>query len=301
MSDSPFSYSIRVSARARYLRLRVTIDKGLEVVVPRGYDQGRIPELLTTNHRWVQTALQRVEDVRRQQPLQASCAIPNQISFPSIGRVWYVEAISSRSRSVTVEEPAPDRLVVRGRIDDHWSCARCGTAALGDAAGSRRLDSLAGRSQSGNRHPVYEDGDPKAEKPLGKLLADWHDQPERETAVHRCGSGAVYLDSRTVPHPRTESFATILEIGLHVLSVIQTGAPPADGRLAQHAALGWLNDRARFCSKDQVMFAREWHCFSDDYEVAHPITIEIAHGHLARRSWHDAAHRKFGTRNVARL
>jgi len=27
------------------------------------------------------------------------------------------------------------------------------------------------------------------------------------------------------------------------------------------------------------MFAREWHCFSDDYEaVAHPITIDIAHG-----------------------
>ena len=29
------------------------------------------------------------------------------------------------------------------------------------------------------------------------------------------------------------------------------------------------------------MFARDWHCFSDDYEaVAYPITIEIAHGHL---------------------
>jgi len=29
------------------------------------------------------------------------------------------------------------------------------------------------------------------------------------------------------------------------------------------------------------MFARDWHCFSDDYEaVAHPITIEITHGHL---------------------
>ena len=33
------------------------------------------------------------------------------------------------------------------------------------------------------------------------------------------------------------------------------------------------------------MFARKWHCFSDDYEaVAHPITIEIAHGHLVRVS-----------------
>jgi len=42
-----------------------------------------------------------------------------------------------------------------------------------------------------------------------------------------------------------------------------------------------LNDRAGFCSKDQELFARERHCFSEDSAaVAHPITIEIAHGDL---------------------
>ena len=47
MSNHPsVPYSIRESARARYLRFRVTLDKGLEVVVPRGYDRRRIPELL---------------------------------------------------------------------------------------------------------------------------------------------------------------------------------------------------------------------------------------------------------------
>ena len=41
------------------------------------------------------------------------------------------------------------------------------------------------------------------------------------------------------------------------------------------------NDRAGIRSKDQVVFARERHCFSEDSAaVAHPITIEIAHGHL---------------------
>lgn len=123
MADSPFNYSIRVSPRARYLRLRVTVDKGLEVVVPRGYDQRRIPHLLSTNQRWVQTALQRVEEVKRLQPAQASLAIPTEIALPCIGRVWQVEAVATRSRSVTVEDASHDRLMLRGRIDDAELCS----------------------------------------------------------------------------------------------------------------------------------------------------------------------------------
>ena len=62
MSNPSFPYSIRESSRARYLRFRVTLDKGLEVVVPRGYDRRRIPELLQTNHDWVHHALRRVDE-----------------------------------------------------------------------------------------------------------------------------------------------------------------------------------------------------------------------------------------------
>ncbi|MBS0202057.1 MAG: M48 family metallopeptidase [Planctomycetes bacterium] len=122
MSSSPIPYSIRVSARARYLRFRVTVDKGLEVVVPRGYDQRRIPDVLTTNQHWVQTAMQRVEEVRRRQSAEATQAIPTTITFPSVGRVWHVEAVATRARTVTIEEPTRDRLIVRGRIEDTELC-----------------------------------------------------------------------------------------------------------------------------------------------------------------------------------
>lgn len=122
MPDSSIPYSIRVSPRARYLRFRVTVDKGLEVVVPRGYDQRRIPALLSTNEMWVQTALQRVEQVRRQQSAQAADAIPTTIKFPCIGQEWYVETIATRSRTVTIDEPVAGRIVLRGRIDDLEKC-----------------------------------------------------------------------------------------------------------------------------------------------------------------------------------
>jgi predicted metal-dependent hydrolase len=122
MSKLPITYSIRVSARARYLRFRVTVDKGLEVVVPRGYDQRRIPALLSTNEHWVQSALQKVEAVRRQQSASPTQAIPDTITLPSIGRTWTVLAVASRSRLVVVDETAPGQLVLRGRIDDREKC-----------------------------------------------------------------------------------------------------------------------------------------------------------------------------------
>lgn len=122
MSESSIPYSIRVSPRARYLRFRVTVDKGLEVVVPRGYDQRRIPEVLSTNQQWVQTAMRRVEEVRRLQSAAPTQTIPASITLASVGREWHIETVASRSRSVTVEEPAPNRLILKGRIDDAELC-----------------------------------------------------------------------------------------------------------------------------------------------------------------------------------
>ena len=122
MSGSPIPYSIRVSARARYLRFRVTVDKGLEVVVPRGYDQKRIPAVLSTNERWVQAALQRVDEVRRRQSAEPDQTIPSAITLASVGRTWLVDAEASRSRSTSIEEPSSDRLILRGRVDDAELC-----------------------------------------------------------------------------------------------------------------------------------------------------------------------------------
>ena len=122
MSNPPIPYSIRVSPRARYLRFRVTVDKGLEVVVPRGYDQRRIPSVLSTNQIWVETALKRVEEARRMQAAQPDQTIPTIITLPSVGKSWHVDTVASRSRTTSVEEPAPDRLLLRGRVDDAENC-----------------------------------------------------------------------------------------------------------------------------------------------------------------------------------
>lgn len=115
-------YTIRESARARYLKFRVTLDKGLEVVVPRGYDRRRIPEMLHSNRAWVDHALRRVEEVRRRQEADAARTVPTQICLPSVGKVWHVELVPTKSRTLSVVEAADDRLQLRGPVDDVSLC-----------------------------------------------------------------------------------------------------------------------------------------------------------------------------------
>ena len=46
-------YSIRESARARHVSIKVSLNKDVEVVVPRGFDPKRVPELLQKRRSWL--------------------------------------------------------------------------------------------------------------------------------------------------------------------------------------------------------------------------------------------------------
>jgi predicted metal-dependent hydrolase len=54
------SYLLRVSPRARVVRLVIRPGSGLEVVVPRGTPQARVEEVLADKARWIAATLQRV-------------------------------------------------------------------------------------------------------------------------------------------------------------------------------------------------------------------------------------------------
>jgi predicted metal-dependent hydrolase len=116
-----FDYQLRVSPRARNVYLRVTPERGLEVVVPRGFNPILISTMLEEKERWIRRALARAEAQRR---LEAPCrpwALPPEIRLPGIDRIWTVIGEPS-SRRVSVIESGKDRLTVHGRIDDEAEC-----------------------------------------------------------------------------------------------------------------------------------------------------------------------------------
>ena len=53
-------YSIRVSSRARHVRLKVTPAEGLCVVVPWGVDPADVPALVAEKKAWIDKALLRI-------------------------------------------------------------------------------------------------------------------------------------------------------------------------------------------------------------------------------------------------
>ncbi|QEQ56799.1 M48 family metallopeptidase [Chlorobium phaeovibrioides] len=89
MSD--ISYTLKVSRRSKYARLKMVPREGLVVVVPEGYDRKQIPVLLKRYEDWIRRAAGRLE---RQQPDEHPLlpgGLPSSVVFRSVGEEWRVE------------------------------------------------------------------------------------------------------------------------------------------------------------------------------------------------------------------
>jgi predicted metal-dependent hydrolase len=122
MSDSAFDYQLRVSRRSRNVQLRVTVEEGLVVVVPRRFDTRKIPQILQRSRRWIQAALERVEARRRALAAIPRWQLPSQAALPAVGAIWRVEGLKTAARRVSLREMAEGHLLVRGAIEDETRC-----------------------------------------------------------------------------------------------------------------------------------------------------------------------------------
>jgi len=122
MTGSSVDYQLRVSARARSVRLYVTVRKGLEVVVPRGYDTRKVPHILERAKRWIQAAMIRVESQRNALAATPPWQLPLEVALQADSMVWQVESRKTRARRVSVREQAAGYLLVSGPIEDEASC-----------------------------------------------------------------------------------------------------------------------------------------------------------------------------------
>jgi hypothetical protein len=117
-SKALFEYRLRESARARHVRLRVTPQNGLEVVVPRGYNPARLPGMLERKQAWIRAALERTEAERLLHGPEPVWKLPDEIQLPALGRVWRVTAQEADTPWAAVRATGPGRLLIHGRITD---------------------------------------------------------------------------------------------------------------------------------------------------------------------------------------
>jgi predicted metal-dependent hydrolase len=116
-------FSVRVGPRARRVRLVMSGHDGLIVVVPRGFDRGRVPAIIEANKAWIERARRRVAAQRRLVPAQPS-RLPERIVLSATDEEWQVQyRHAPDAKGVGVwASPEELRLVVRGRVEDAEAC-----------------------------------------------------------------------------------------------------------------------------------------------------------------------------------
>jgi len=112
----PTRYSIRHSARAKHVHLKVTLTDGVIVVVPRGFDVSLLPELVERERGWIQRQQARFGDAPLRTVEQA--ASPQTIDLPACAESWQVDYVPRASARTAVTECGDSVLLVRGAADD---------------------------------------------------------------------------------------------------------------------------------------------------------------------------------------
>lgn len=124
----PFSYSVRESKRASYLRIYVSVQAGVEVVIPVGYDRARIPAVVDEKRDWIGRSLTEMEEYRKTWGDQVPGKVPDIVWLQALGEKWRVSprkpAKADRSSRVTVCEMPDGLLEINGDPRHNRKCLK---------------------------------------------------------------------------------------------------------------------------------------------------------------------------------
>lgn len=129
-------YTVRVSPRARRVRLLVSPREGLVVVVPRGFDPREVPGIVKRHAVWARAAVERNAERSAHLTAHESGPLPARVDMPGIGVGWDVVLRPSAGEGVrgAVHGAA---LVLTGETGDHAACYAALRRAVARAARER--------------------------------------------------------------------------------------------------------------------------------------------------------------------
>jgi hypothetical protein len=121
------TYAVRERARAKHVRLHLSVEEGLVVTVPSGFDRAEIAAILQAKRPWIERSARRIEEERALVGLEPRDGLPERIDLRAIAEGWTVEyrhvPVSWVAAGPLV---APERSVghldVRGDVSDRAAC-----------------------------------------------------------------------------------------------------------------------------------------------------------------------------------
>ena len=108
-----WTYTIKRRNRAKRLRLNITVQEGLVVVLPRDFNEKEIPAILESQADWITAGLAKVQ-------ITKALFRPTSINLPAIEETWNVRYLPTPSKQLTVHEDDYFSLVVSGESEDPY-------------------------------------------------------------------------------------------------------------------------------------------------------------------------------------
>ncbi len=121
LTGSP-AYTVRVSPRARHVRLKVSAAEGVVVITPRGFDPYRIPEILARHRDWLHKHISRIRDQQSRHAEAPKDALPEMILLEAIGERWSVEYRDTPTPYVSACEHGENLLLLKGNVQNEAAC-----------------------------------------------------------------------------------------------------------------------------------------------------------------------------------
>lgn len=143
------TYHIRESERAKWVRLCISSREGLVVVVPKGFDTRKIPQIIDKRERWISKKLQSIK--QRHDPIVS----PRKIELCAIDQSWNVSYEDKMKRSKYRELSDSRTLIVHAQPTDPSSSFAALRAWLKAQAQQHLVTELLSLAQS-NRMRVHK-------------------------------------------------------------------------------------------------------------------------------------------------
>ena len=120
--NQKFPYFLRISKKAKHVRFQVSVEKGLEVVIPRRFSPSQVPLLVEQNSQWIERAFQKAKASRGLIDPIPIWQMPEEITLLALDLTWRVLTRRNDVKWVATRETSAKTLLVQGATDDAATC-----------------------------------------------------------------------------------------------------------------------------------------------------------------------------------
>ena len=115
------AYTLRVSPRAKHVRITVTRDAEVVVTVPKRFAARRVPAIVEARRQWVLQAIERATARAEAVRAEHGDGLPTTLELRATGETLAIEYRASAASVVTARESA-GRLRLSGAVHDEAAC-----------------------------------------------------------------------------------------------------------------------------------------------------------------------------------